>query len=212
MEGAAICLPQTEVLEMKLGISVRWFHLDVNGEGIDRATSVFVWCPALVVYRFSWTSVYFFHPPHHHWIFTQDIFSFKLQFSFHLAALVSIFSSLGGCRGHCAAVTLSGTPWAAFGELLLPDLYQSTEHPGVWALFRKCAGFVSPECSTSRPGSPGNVLPERPSAIVTGFWIYFHFCRGISCFSWLEKCLGTWISNTTALEDSDCACDYCRMG
>lgn len=44
------------------------------------------------------------------------------------------------------------------------------------------------------------MLPERPRTVVmvfgSAFW-HGHFCRGISCFSWLEKCLGTWISNTT---------------
>lgn len=144
MEGGTICLPQTEVLEMKLVISVRWFHQDVKGEGTDRVATFFVWYPALVVYSFHGHLIFFFYP---HPITTK--FSLKIFLALNFS-LVSTWLHWWAYFHHClvgvvtALLPLSGTPRAAFGELLLENLicHQSTEHPGVWTHSRKCAGFV----------------------------------------------------------------------
>lgn len=111
MEGGAICLPQTEVLEWSWWFSVRWF-LDVNGEGTDRATSVFVWCPALVVYRFSRTSDFFSPHPIKFSLKTFLVLNFSLVSTWlHLFITGWLLWSL--CCCHSLRHSLSCLWWAA---------------------------------------------------------------------------------------------------
>lgn len=113
-----------------------WFHQDVKGGSTDRAVTVFVWCPALVVYGFHGHLLGFFYPHPFTVKFSLKTF-LALNFSL-VSAWLHWWASFHLCL--VAVVTallpLSGTPWAAFGELLLENLTVdlSSEHRTSWSV------------------------------------------------------------------------------
>lgn len=143
----------------------RWYHLSASDRGFGdevgdlsevissgcerrghrQGSRIFCVISCLSSLQFSWTPDFFFFYPHP--ITTK--FSLKIFLALNFS-LVSTWLHWWAYFHHClvgvvtALLPLSGTPRAAFGELLLENLicHQSTEHPGVWTHSRKCAGFV----------------------------------------------------------------------
>lgn len=156
---------------MKLLISVRWFHQDMKGGGTDRAATVSVWCPALVVYSFPGHLIFFSPHPIIIKFSLKTFLNFSLVSTWLMFPLVSIFSSLPGCCGHCSAVT------QALPELLLENLTTdlSSELSPSWSVIplQNVCWLCLTRVQCLEAWLARNVLPERPSTVIISFWICF---------------------------------------